>query len=674
MPDSGLDELCINTMRFLAVDAVERANSGHPGAPLGAAPMAYVLWDRFLKHNPGDPEWPDRDRFILSPGHAAAMLYSLLHLTGYDLPLEEIKRFRQWGSRTPGHSEHGLTPGVEVTTGPLGQGFANGVGMAIAERWLAKHYGRPGHEIIDHYTYAVVSDGDLQEGVASEAASLAGTLRLGKLIYLYDDNDVSIEGNTDIAFAENVAQRFQAYGWHVIGPIDGMDVESVDSAIREAQAEQGRPSLIVCRTIIGFGSPNKAGTASAHGEPLGEEEVRLTKERLKWPYQEPFEVPQEALEHLRKAQERGRRQQEEWQTRLKAYHEAYPEEAAQLDEALRGDLPEGWDRGLDELFSASDKPMATREASGRVMNVIVERVHSFTGGSADLAPSTKTILKDHGHYGFEEYYGHNLHFGVREHAMGAIANGMALHGGPIPYTATFLIFSDYMRPPMRLAALMEQRVVYIFTHDSIGMGQDGPTHQPVEQLLGLRAVPNLVALRPADATETVEAWKVALNRRSGPTALVLSRQDLPVLDRTEVAAADGVQRGGYVLWEASSVPDVILIGTGSEVDIALEAGRLLQGEGVMARVVSLPSWELFDAQPAEYRSSVLPPDIRARVSIEAATPLGWERYVGVEGVAIGISHFGASAPGGVLYEKFGLTARRMAEEATKILRRGPQHG
>jgi transketolase len=669
MTNPRLDQLCINTMRFLAVDMVQQANSGHPGTPMGAAPMAYVLWDRFLKHNPNDPQWPDRDRFILSPGHASAMLYALLHLTWYDLPLEELKRFRQWGSKTPGHPEYGLTPGVEMTTGPLGQGFTHGVGMAMAERWLADHYNRPGHEIINHYTYAIVSDGDLQEGVSSEAASLAGTLRLGKLIYLYDDNDISIEGNTDIAFAENVAQRFQAYGWHVIGPIDGMDPACVDSAIRMAQAETGRPSLIVCRTVIGFGSPNKAGTASAHGEPLGQEEIRLTKEHLGWSYPEPFTIPQEATEHFRQALERGKSQQEEWQARLEAYRQAYPAEAAQLEEALRGDLPEGWDRGLDELFGAGDQPIATREASGRVMNTLVDRVHSFTGGSADLAPSTKTLLKDHGHYGFEEYCGHNLHFGVREHAMGAIANGMAIHGGIIPYTATFLIFSDYMRPPIRLAALMEQRVVYIFTHDSIGLGEDGPTHQPIEQLLGLRSVPNLVVLRPADATETVEAWRVALGRRQGPTALALSRQNLPVLDRSTLAPASGVQRGGYILWEATERPDVILIGTGSEVHIAMEAGKLLSDQGVAARVVSLPSWELFDAQPAEYRDSVLPPEIRARVSIEAATPMGWRQYVGDQGVAIGIPHFGASAPAGVLYQEFGLTAQHMAEEADRLVTR-----
>ena len=667
MADPKLDLLCINTMRFLAIDAVEKAGSGHPGTPMGAAPMAYVLWDRFLKHNPDDPKWPDRDRFILSPGHASAMLYSLLHLTGYDLPLEELQNFRQWGSKTPGHPEYGLTPGVEMTTGPLGQGFAHGVGMAIAERWLAEHYNRPDYEIINHYTYAIVSDGDLQEGVASEAASLAGTLRLGKLIYLYDDNDISIEGNTDIAFAENVAQRFQAYGWHVIGPIDGMDPAVVDSAIRMARAETSHPSLIVCRTIIGFGSPNKAGTASAHGEPLGQEEVRLTKEQLGWPYQEPFTVPEEAQTHFRQARQRGRRFVEEWQARMEDYRREYQAEAAQLEEALEGRLPDGWDQDLDGLFNADDKPMATREASGRVMNAIVNRVHSFTGGSADLAPSTKTLLKDHGNYGFEEYCGHNLHFGVREHAMGSIANGMALHGGIIPYTATFLIFSDYMRPPIRLAALMGQRVVYIFTHDSIGLGEDGPTHQPIEQLLCLRAIPNIVVLRPADATETVEAWKAAMTRREGPTVLVLGRQNLPVLDHGDDAPVSQVKLGGYVLWEASNKPDVILIGTGSEVHIALESGKLLREEGIAARVVSLPSWELFEAQPVEYRDSVLPTEISERVSIEAATPLGWDRYVGRGGVAIGIPHFGASAPANVLYEKFGLTAERMAQEARKLV-------
>ena len=670
MTSPELDELCVNTLRFLAVDAVQKAASGHPGAPLGIAPMAYVLWDRFLKHNPADPRWPDRDRFILSAGHASALLYSLLHLTGYDLSLDEIKRFRQWGSRTAGHPEYAPSYGIEVTTGPLGQGFANGVGMAIAERWLAQHYNRPGHRIINHFVYSIVSDGDLEEGVSSEAASLAGTLKLGKLIYLYDDNDISIEGSTDITFTEDVSRRFQAYGWQVVGPIDGMNLSDVDAAIGNAQAEGERPSLIICRTIIGYGSPNKAGTAAAHGEPLGEEEVSLTRQSLGWKYEEPFTIPPEVGKHYRQALERGRQSQEEWQDRLAAYQLAYTEEARQLAADLSGDLPEGWDAGLDRLFQNGDKPVATRVASGQVMNAIAPRLHSLMGGSADLSPSTKTILSDKGDFSADNYAGHNLHFGIREHAMGAVANGMSLHGGIIPYTATFLIFYDYMRPPIRLAALMGLRVIFIFTHDSVGLGEDGPTHQPIEQLLGLRAVPGLVTLRPADATETVEAWKVALQRRNGPTVLALSRQNLPVLDRETLTPAGGVSRGGYILWQAGAATDVILIGTGSEVHIALEAGKLLLEQNISARIVSLPSWELFDAQSTDYRDSVLPPAIRRRVSIEAGAKLGWERYVGPDGVIIGLARFGASAPAPVIYEQFGLTARHMADEALRLVKGG----
>lgn len=662
----SLDGLCVNTIRFLAIDAVEKAKSGHPGTPMGAAPMAYVLWDRFLRHNPSDPKWPNRDRFVLSAGHASAMLYALLHLTGYDLSLDEIKRFRQWGSKTPGHPEYGLTPGVEATAGPLGQGFGNAVGMAVAERWLAQHYNRPDFDIIDYYTYAIVSDGDLQEGVSSEAASLAGTLRLGKLIFLYDDNEISIEGDTSIAFAENVAQRFQAYGWHVIGPIDGMDMPSVDAAIRRAQAEKNRPNLIICRTVIGYGSPNKAGTAVAHGEPLGEQEVALTRVRLGWPYSEPFTVPEEALAHFRRAIDRGKQWQQAWESGLEAYRKAYPREARQLKVDLSGDLPDGWDRGLDGLFTGRSKPVSTRAASGQVMNAIARTVHCFTGGSADLAPSTRTLLKDQ-FYGFGAYVDRNMHFGVREHAMGAIVNGMSLNGGVIPYAATFLIFYDYMRAPVRLAALMGLRVIFIFTHDSVGLGQDGPTHQPVEQLVGLRAVPNLVTIRPADANEAAEAWKVAIQRRHGPTALILTRQDVPVLDRSVLAPASSLQRGGYILWEAASPPDVIIIGTGSEVHIALEAGRRLQDKGVKARVISMPSWELFEAQTEEYRRQVLPPNIRERISIEAATPLGWERYVGLDGIAIGVSRFGASAPGEVIYDKLGLTEQNIVDKALYLL-------
>jgi len=667
--DTNLDELSINTIRFLAVDMVQKANSGHPGAPLGASPMAYALWDRFLKHNPDDPKWPDRDRFILSAGHASAMLYALLYLTGYALPLEELKRFRQWGSLTPGHPEYGIVPGVEATTGPLGQGFANGVGMAIAERWLAQNYNRPGYEIINHYTYAIVSDGDLEEGVSSEAASLAGTLHLEKLVYLYDDNDISIEGNTSIAFKENVAHRFLAYGWNIIGPIDGMDLAAVTTAIGDAKTQKSKPSIIICHTVIGYGSPNKAGTAAAHGEPLGEEEVRLTKKNLKWPYEEPFTIPPEVLTHFRKARSRGELMQREWQAQLSMYSQVYPQEARQLREDLDGNLPVGWDHDLSAIFESSNRPIATREASGLIMNAIAKKVHSFTGGSADLAPSTKTLLKDHGNFGFEECVDHNRHFGVREHAMGSIANGMSLHGGIIPYTGTFLVFYDYMRPPVRMAALMGIRVIYIFTHDSVGLGEDGPTHQPIEQLMGLRMVPNLVTIRPADATETAEAWKVAIERRNGPTALVLSRQNLPILDRTKLAAAIGLRQGGYVLWQSTATPEIILVATGSEVHIALEAGMDLQQHGISARVVSLPSWELFEAQPVAYRNEILPPNITARISIEAGVPLGWERYVGLNGVAVGISRFGASAPGKIVYEKLGLTAQRVVDEALKLSHR-----
>jgi transketolase len=666
---NSLDELCVNTIRFLSIDAVEKAKSGHPGTPMGAAVMAYVLWDRFLKHNPLDSKWPDRDRFVLSAGHASMLLYSLLYLTGYDLSLDDLKNFRTWGSKTPGHPEYHAAPGIETTTGPLGQGFANSVGMAIAERWLAATYNRPGFDIIDHFTYAIVSDGDLEEGVASEAASLAGTLKLGKIVALYDDNNISIEGNTSIAFTEDVAERFRGYGWHVIGPIDGMNTASVDAAVRVGQAETGRPTLIICKTTIGFGSPGKAGTGAAHGEPLGAEEIALARKTLGWQY-EPFVVPEDALAHTRLAQERGKRLQEQWQERFAAYRKAYPEEAIRLEESLKGNLPAGWDSGLSDLFKGQEKPIATREASGKVLNAVAGKIYYLIGGSADLAPSTKTNLKDLGDFSSSNYKGRNMHFGVREHAMGSVSSGMALHGGLIPYTGTFLIFYDYMRPPVRLAAMMGLRVIYVYTHDSIGLGQDGPTHQPIEQILGLRAVPNLVTLRPADANETAEAWKVALQRRNGPTALILSRQNLPVLDRTKFAPASGVSRGGYVLWEANANPDVILLGTGSELHVVLEAGKRLAEKKVNARVVSMPSWELFDAQPGEYRKSVLPTGTKRRISVEAASPMGWERYTGDEGVIIGIPHFGASAPAEVLYEKFGLTIEHVVSEALRLVGAG----
>jgi transketolase len=629
--------------------------------------MAYVLWDRFLKHNPTNPDWPDRDRFILSPGHASMLLYSLLHLTGYDLSLEELKQFRQWGSKTPGHPEYGHTPGVEVTTGPLGQGFVHGVGMAIAERWLADHYNKDDMEVINHYTYAIVSDGDLQEGVTSEASSLAGTLKLHKLIYLYDDNDIQIEGSTDLAFSENVARRFEAYNWQVIGPVNGNDISAVENAIREAQADVKKPSIIICKTVIGYGSPEEA-TAKVHGEPLGDEGVQEAKKTLGWPEELPFHVPDDVLSYMGKAVERGEAAEEEWQQCLESYEEKYPGQIPKLLSQLRKELSDGWDEGLDLLFPRGSKPIATRSASGKVLNALVQRVHSLTGGSADLAPSTKTTLVGYGDFGWHEYCGHNMHFGVREHAMGGIVNGMALHGGIIPYAATFLTFSGYMRPSIRLAALMGIRVIYIFTHDSIGLGEDGPTHQPIEHLMNLRAVPNLTVIRPSDATETAEAWRVAFKKVDGPTVLVLTRQNLPVLDRSEYPSAEGLARGGYVLWENGNAPDVILIGTGSEVHIALEAGKKLADEGIRARVISLPSWELFDQQSGEYREKVLPQNVRARVAVEAGTKLGWEHYVGLDGAVIGMESFGASAPIEVLYEKFGITVASTVEKAKALLK------
>ena len=666
MADQALDQLCINTIRFLAVDSVQKAKSGHPGAPMGQAPMAYALWDRFLSHNPSDPTWPNRDRFVLSPGHASALLYSLLHLTGYDLPLDELKQFRQWGSKTPGHPEYGVTPGVEATTGPLGQGFGNAVGMALAERWLASRFNKPGHEIIDHHTYAIVSDGDLQEGITSEAASMAGTLGLGKLVMLYDDNEISIEGNTDITFRENVGQRFHAYGWHVINNIDGNDMEAVSTAIATAKAETEKPTLIVCTTVIGYGSPNKAGTASAHGDPLGDDEVSLAKENLEWEPTESFFVPPEVSVHLGRASEEGRTRQADWNSAFSEFREAFPEEAQQLDDALQGRLPAGWEDALNGMFENSD-PIATRSASGQVMNAISKGVPAFLGGSADLAPSTRTHLSDRGDIGGGIFSGHNLHFGVREHAMGAVANGLALHGGAIPYTATFLVFSDYMRPAIRLGALMGQQVIYVFSHDSIGVGEDGPTHQPIEHLMSLREIPGLVVSRPADATETVEAWRAALTRQDGPTAMAFTRQNLPVLDRSKLPSAAGVLKGGYTLWESSDSPQVVLIATGSEVHIALEAGQTLEHDGISSRVVSMPSWEVFDDQPKEYRDLVLPPSLRARVSVEAGTTKGWERYVGLDGASVGMNSYGASAPAGILYENFGITAEAVASEARRLV-------
>ncbi len=668
LAQAELDQLCINTIRMLAADGVQKAKSGHPGMPMGAAAMAYVLWTRFLKHNPANPKWPDRDRFVLSAGHGCMLLYALLHLTGYDLSLEDLKNFRQWESRTPGHPEYGLTPGVEATTGPLGQGVGNGIGMAIAERWLASQFNRPGHTIVDHHTYGIVSDGDLMEGVASEGASLAGHLKLGRLIYLYDDNHISIDGNTSLAFTEDVGKRFEAYGWHVQRLPDGNDLDAVESAIRAAQAETGHPSLIMARTHIGYGSPNRQDSNKAHGEPLGEEEVRLTKQALGWPLEPTFLIPEEVRQAFRKALDRGKTWEANWQERFAAYAAAFPDDAARWDQYLSRRLPEGWDAGLP-TFAAIEPALATRAASGKVLQALFPKVTNLLGGSADLAPSNNTYVPGAPEFQAGSPEGRNFRFGVREHAMASISNGMALHGGLRPYTGTFLVFSDYMRPALRLAALMQTPVIFIFTHDSIGLGEDGPTHQPIEHLMALRSIPGLTVVRPADATETVEAWRAALEHH-GPICLVLTRQNLPILDRSGAAADGGVKRGAYVLADPPvGKPQVILIATGSEVSVAVGAQKLLAERAVAARVVSMPSWEIFEQQSAEYRASVLSPGVTARVAIEAGSPLGWYKYVGIAGDIIGMSRFGASAPGKVTFEKFGFTPENVAARMLAILGR-----
>ncbi len=661
-----LDTLCINTIRTLAMDGVQKANSGHPGTPMGLAPVAYTLWTSFLKHNPVDPSWPDRDRFVLSCGHASMLLYSLLFLTGYDLPLEQLQQFRQWGSKTPGHPEHGLTPGVETTTGPLGQGFGNAVGMAIAERYLGEVFNRPGHTIVDHYTYGIASDGDLMEGISHEAASLAGHLGLGKLIFFYDDNHITIEGDTDLAFSEEVGHRFEAYGWHV-QRVDGNNLPQISEALKKAQAETLRPSLIIARTHIAEGSPNKHDTAGAHGSPLGVDEVKLTKQNLGWPDKD-FYVPDEALAHFRQAVERGKAAQADWQKRFEAYAAAHPDLAALWKMVMSGDLPEGWDAGMP-VFKPEDPPIATRVSSGRVINAIAAKLPTLIGGAADLAPSTDTLMKGIADFGAQPG-GRNMHFGIREHGMGAALNGMALHGGIIPFGATFLIFSDYMRPSMRLAALMEQRVIYVFTHDSIGLGEDGPTHQPVEQLSALRAIPNLTVIRPCDGNETAEAWRAALARKTGPTALALTRQNLPHLDRSVYAPASGLHQGAYILADApNGQPDVILLASGSEVSLISEAAKRLAEQGVQARVVSVPSMEIFNRQPKEYQERVLPPTITKRLAVEAAAPMSWYRYVGLDGAVVGIERFGASAPYKTLMEHYGLTVENVVAHALRMLGR-----
>lgn len=665
----ALDELCINTLRFLAVDMVQKANSGHPGLPLGSAAMAYTLWDRFLKVNPSDPQWPDRDRFVLSPGHGCALLYALLHVTGFDLPLAELKRFRQWDSRTPGHPEYGRTSGVEATTGPLGQGFGNAVGMAIAEMALAARFNRPDHTIVDHHTYVLISDGDLMEGVSSEAASLAGVLRLGKLIALYADNNVSLSGSTDLIFNEDRQARFAAYGWHTQEVEDGNDVAALTAAIEAARAERNRPSFIDIHTHIGYGSPHKHDSSAAHGAALGEDEVRLTKEHLGWPVEPPFLVPPEAREHFDALAHRGAVRQQEWESHFQAYTAKYPDLAAEFQRAIQRQLPEGWDRDLP-TFRAEDGPIATRVASGKVLNFFAGRLPEMMGGDADVAPSTHTLIEGSDNFEPSTRAGRNLRFGVREHAMGTIINGMTLHRGLIAYGATFLIFSDYMRPPIRLAAMNGLPVIYVFTHDSIAMGEDGPTHQPTEQLLGLRSVPGLTVIRPADANETAVAWRIAIASRDRPIALVLTRQKLPVLDLARYPGIPaGLPRGGYILADAigGGLPDIILIATGSEVHLALNAHFRLASEGVKARVVSLPCWSFFKVQPEPYRNEVLPPGI-PRLAIEAGVTLGWDSYVGPHAAVVGVDRYGASAPGEVVMQEYGFTVENICQYVAALLK------
>lgn len=662
-----VDHLAVNTIRFLAVDAVEKARSGHPGMPMGMALPAYVLWTRFLVHDPAHPTWPDRDRFVLSAGHGSMLLYALLHLSGYNLTMEDLKAFRQWGSPTPGHPERDPARGIETTTGPLGQGFGNGVGMAIAERMLATRFNRPDLPIVDHRVFGIVSDGDLMEGISSEAASLAGHLGLGKLTYLYDDNRITIEGSTDLAFSEDVTARFRSYGW-LVWEVDGLDPEALAQALEEACRQEERPTLIRCRTHLAYGSPHKQDDSEAHGAPLGEEEARLTKENLGWPLEPPFWVPAEVRERFQTFRTRWTQARQEWEERMARYRARYPEETAEWDRVQARRLPPGWDQDLP-TFAPDPKGVATRNASGAVLNALAARVPELVGGSADLAPSNKTYLKGFGDIHRGDFGGRNFHFGVREHAMGAILNGLALHGGLRPYGGTFLVFSDYMRPAIRLAAMMRLPVVYVFTHDSIFVGEDGPTHQPVEHLAALRAIPHLTVVRPGDANEAVEAWRLALEWDEGPVALILSRQPMPILDRAALAPASGLRRGAYILRDARA-PHLILMASGSEVAVALGAADLLAEEGLRARVVSFPSWELFQRQPEAYRREVLPPDLPARLAVEAGVRQGWDRYVGSQGDVLAIEgRFGASAPWRVLAERYGFTPQHVAARARALLAR-----
>ena len=677
---TDLERLSIDAVRVLSMDAVQKAESGHPGTPMALAPVGYVLFHRHLRHNPRDPAWIDRDRFVLSVGHASMLLYSLLHLSGYDVSEEDLRNFRQWGSRTAGHPEHGHVPGVETTTGPLGQGVANSVGFALAERWLAERFNRPRHEVVDHLTYAFCSDGDLMEGVSHEAAALAGHQKLGKLTWIWDDNRITIEGSTDLASSTDEAKRFEGYGWHVVHVHDGNDLGAIDLAITEAKQETERPTLIVLRTTIAWGSPGKAGSESAHGSPLGADEIEATKKNLGYPSLEPFWVDPGARKHWAECITKGARVQEAWDARFGVYEAEHPELAGELLRMMSGTLPEGWDADIPDLAAAT-KPAATRAWSGKVIQKLAARVPNLIGGSADLGGSNKTDIEGADSLLPATPAGRVVHYGVREHAMGSIMNGMALHGGVRPYGGTFLIFSDYMRPAIRLAALMEQPVVYVFTHDSIGLGEDGPTHQPVEQLAALRAIPNLMDLRPADGPETAEAWRVAVGQAEGPAFLALSRQNVPILDRVRegdsgaegpgegrLASAEGLHRGGYVLVDASAAqPSLILISSGAELALAVDARERLEAQGVPTRVVSLPSWYLFQCQSQQYRDDVLPPSVQARVSIEAATTFGWERWVGAGGRSVGLDHFGASAPAETLFEKFGFTVENVTRVAAEVL-------
>lgn len=664
----SIEQRGINTVRVLSADAVQQAASGHPGTPMGLSPIGHVLWSKVMNYNPHDPNWPNRDRFILSCGHACMLQYSYLYLTGYDLTLDDIRNFRQLHSKTAGHPEYGLLDGIEVTTGPLGQGFANGVGMAIGQQYLAARYNKPDFKLFDYKIYSICSDGDIMEGVSAEAASLAGHLKLGQLIYIYDDNQITIEGDTSLAFNEDVGERFRAYGWHVQSVADGNDIEAIETAIKNAQEETERPSLIKVRTHIGFGSPNKVDTAEAHGSPLGPDEVKLVKKNLGFDPEKSFNIPEEVLNYYREKGNRGIEKENEWNELYKKYKEKFAAEVAEYEMFKNGDLPNGWKDNLP-VFKQTEKGMATRKASGKMLNAIASKLPMLIGGSADLAPSTDTNLKDFQSFTDENHIGRNFHFGIREHAMGAILNGMALTKGIIPYGATFLIFSDYMRPPIRLAAIMNIRPIFIYTHDSIGLGEDGTTHQPVEQLIGLRSVPNLTVIRPADANETVQAWVATLEHKNGPVALILTRQEVPEIDQEKYAPATGVQQGAYILSDSDGEPQIILMGTGSEVHLLLEAQEKLKAESINARVVSFPSWELFDNQSEEYKQKIFPKNVRKRLAVEAGSPIGWCKYVTDEGDVIGISKFGESAPGKQVMKEYGFSVENVVARAKALLQK-----